>query len=159
MREPGADVSNLLKYFSFKGRANRQHFWMTALLLLVFFVIGAMLTLGMGRLAPFLAILFIPILLAFYVAVLANGARRLHDRDKSAWWLLLFFVLPTILGLPARLASYSDSEGLRAVAGLLALVGLPFSIWAFVEMGCMQGTTGPNKYGDDPLQPPAEVFA
>ena len=40
-----------------------------------------------------------------------------------------------------------------------AVLGLPFSIWGFVVMGCLKGTVGPNKYGDDPLQPLQEVFA
>jgi uncharacterized membrane protein YhaH (DUF805 family) len=34
------------------------------------------------------------------------------------------------------------------------------NIWAFVELGCLKGTAGPNKYGDDPLEPQVqEVFA
>jgi uncharacterized membrane protein YhaH (DUF805 family) len=28
-------------------------------------------------------------------------------------------------------------------------------IWAFVELGCLPGTSGPNQYGPDPLGGPA----
>ena len=43
----------------------------------------------------------IAIILLLYIPLiwigLALGAKRLHDRDKSAWWLLVFYALPTIL--------------------------------------------------------------
>jgi uncharacterized membrane protein YhaH (DUF805 family) len=148
----GLSVANLLRYLSFKGRANRQRYWVTTLLIAVFFIIGMMLTLGMGSIIPPLGWFFGLVLIVFYAAILANCARRLHDRNKSAWWLLLFSVLPTILGLPSRLAGYSGDEGFQAAASALAVLGLPFTIWGFVEMGCLMGTTGPNKYGEDPLQ-------
>jgi uncharacterized membrane protein YhaH (DUF805 family) len=34
---------------------------------------------------------------------------------------------------------------------LFSLASLAISIWAFVELGCLRGTAGPNKYGPDPL--------
>ena len=85
------------------------------------------------------------------LASLANGARRLHDRGTSAWWLLLFMVLPMLLSLPGQLLKYSADEHAQFAGAALALLGLPFSIWGFVVMGCLQGTDGPNKFGADPL--------
>jgi uncharacterized membrane protein YhaH (DUF805 family) len=38
------------------------------------------------------------------------------------------------------------------------LVSLALMIWGFVELGCLRGTVGPNRFGPDPLQrtvPPA----
>ena len=47
----------------------------------------------------------IAILVLLYVPLiwigLALGAKRLHDRDKSAWWLLVFYAMPTILSTAA----------------------------------------------------------
>ena len=36
---------------------------------------------------------------AFYVGC-ANPTKRLHDRNKSAWWLLVFIALPLVLQIP-----------------------------------------------------------
>jgi uncharacterized membrane protein YhaH (DUF805 family) len=40
-----------------------------------------------------LVILYIPLI---WIG-LAIGAKRLHDRDKSAWWLLVFYAAPGFL--------------------------------------------------------------
>lgn len=152
-------MGGLLKYFSFNGRANRQRYWLTGLaifgLLFVSAVLGRLLSL-----APLLGpIVFIALWLALVIAGLANGARRLHDRGKSAWWLLVFLGVPVLFSLPGEILKSDPSEGARSLGALIALLGLPFSIWGFVVMGCLKGTAGPNKYGDDPLQPLQEVFA
>jgi uncharacterized membrane protein YhaH (DUF805 family) len=34
---------------------------------------------------------------------------------------------------------------------VLALAGVALSIWGFVEIGCLRGNAGPNKYGSNPL--------
>ena len=36
-------------------------------------------------------------------------------------------------------------------AGFLMLVATALSLWCLVEMLCLQGTTGPNRFGPDPL--------
>jgi hypothetical protein len=75
---------------------------------------------------------------------LALSIKRLHDRDKSAWWLLLFYGVPSIL--PALgLGNVSTNVFLGSVSAGI-------SIWAFVEIGCLRGTAGPNSYGLDPLR-------
>lgn len=150
-------------YFSFRGRTNRRRYWeMSVVIFMLFFV--AALVVGALAEVPLLGVvgglLFLGVFAAFVLAVLANGARRLHDRGKSAWWLLLFMGLPTLLSLPADLMRYGGGADARAAGGFLALLGLPFSIWGFVVMGCLKGTTGPNKYGEDPLgRPEQEALA
>ena len=32
------------------------------------------------------------------ISGIAVGIKRLHDRDKGGWWLLLFYVVPGLLG-------------------------------------------------------------
>jgi len=154
-------MQRLLPYFSFKGRTNRQPFWITALTIAVFYFLGALVFGVMAR-VPIVGILagliLIVLVIAALVATLANAARRLHDRGKSAWWLLLFQGVPVIFGLlGAAAAAGGAGEG---ASGFFALLSLPISIWAFVELGCLKGTGGPNKYGPDPLAPAMEeVFA
>ncbi len=138
-------ISQLL--FSFRGRLNRQPYWLTsiAILLLIVVLVAVVFTLMDVSLVLLvvLGLLYIPLLwIAF-----ALGAKRLHDRDKSAWWLLLFYILPSIL------SNLSDQAGGLGI--LLLLIGLALSIWAFVELGCLRGTVGPNRFGPDPLQAPS----
>jgi uncharacterized membrane protein YhaH (DUF805 family) len=85
------------------------------------------------------ALLFIP----FLVSSLAVATKRLHDREKSAWWLLVFYLLPALLDGMANLAGDASL--------VFSLASLAVSIWAFVELGCLRGTTGDNQYGPDPL--------
>jgi uncharacterized membrane protein YhaH (DUF805 family) len=152
-------VGGVLKYLSFQGRANRKRYWLTSLSIFGLLFVSALFTAALSVL-PLLGLVVISIWLVLFVASTANGARRLHDRGKSAWWLLLFYAVPMLLTIPAELASYSDDVGFKAAAAFLALIGLPFSIWAFVELGCLKGTAGPNKYGDDPLESQVqEAFA
>jgi hypothetical protein len=84
-------------------------------------------------------------LLALF-AVLAVATKRLHDRDKSAWWLLLFYLVPAIL---QTIAYYTGAVEVRLILGLACLFII---IWYLIELGFLRGTTGPNRYGPDPLQ-------
>jgi hypothetical protein len=47
--------------------------------------------------------------------------KRLHDHDKSGWWMLVYFI--PIIG----------------------------AIWQMIECGLMAGTMGENDFGPDPL--------
>jgi uncharacterized membrane protein YhaH (DUF805 family) len=88
---------------------------------------------------------FFLIVLIVYIPLIVSGVfvgiKRLHDRDKSGWWLLLFYLVPALL------------NEMSNTSMLFSLASLAISIWAFVELGCLRGTAGPNKYGPDPLAP------
>jgi uncharacterized membrane protein YhaH (DUF805 family) len=101
-------------------------------------------------------ILLIAIFVAGSLAALANSARRLHDRGKSAWWLLLFVGVPALLSALGELMSAGGEADAAGPAGLMALISLPFSIWGLVEMGFLKGKAGPNRFGEDPLPAPQE---
>lgn len=131
---------------SFQGRLNRKPYWIGALALMgvsILTVVGLLLLTGGG--AGF-AVIGIVYLLMLWPA-LAIGVKRLHDRDKSAWWLLVFYALPVVLNI-----TVGDGEGMGAAVFGLASLGI--SIWALVEMGFLRGTAGANRYGPDPLAPP-----
>src|SRR5205085_1455124 len=113
-------MSQLL--FAFSGRLNRRPYWLTsiAILLLIVMLVAVVFTLmDMGTgLYVLLGVLYIPLLwIAF-----ALGAKRLHDRDKSAWWLLLLYVLPSILS--------NVSDQTSGLGILLLLISTVVSIWA-----------------------------
>jgi uncharacterized membrane protein YhaH (DUF805 family) len=77
----------------------------------------------------------------------ATTVKRLHDRDKSWWWIFPFFVAPPLLG---RLWGWLDKPTL---ALLVSALSFGLSVWWFVEMLCRRGTRGPNRFGPDPLAP------
>ena len=125
-------------FFGFSGRINRSRFWLTVL---VWFLIGiiavpviliaALAILGFNitngelpdphdtgkfvRMILDYAVLFI-IILACYIAGLVSwfavGVKRLHDRNKSGWWLLFFYAVPNIL---QGIGYWMGNEGLGAV--------------------------------------------
>jgi uncharacterized membrane protein YhaH (DUF805 family) len=153
-------MDNFLKYLSFDGRANRQRYWLTSLAIFGLIILGVVIIGLLSAAFRPLAILALPMLIAVVWASLAVGARRLHDRNKSAWWLLVFQGVPAVfsgLGDAMRLTPGDAGAG---VGALMALIGFGFSVWAFVELGCLRGTAGPNRFGDDPLGVGVqEVFA
>src|SRR5688572_6407702 len=136
-------MSQLL--FSFSGRLNRKPYWLTTLciILVLFVVMILVFAMGGAGLATGdfsgLGVLLIIIVLAYIPLLwigLAISAKRLHDRNKSAWWLVLFYLVPAIL--------QGVGEQLGTAGIILTLAGLGISIWALVEIGFLRGTVGPN---------------
>lgn len=84
----------LKQYFDFSGRARRKEYWMFTLFsVIVAFVLGIVdgltgATLGTEALG-LLGGLYT---LAVLVPSIAVGARRLHDVDRSGWWMLIAFI-------------------------------------------------------------------
>lgn len=83
----------LKNYVGFSGRARRKEYWMFTLfsvivsivLMLIDGAIGSMNEGGFGLLSGLYS-------LAVLLPSLAVSFRRLHDIDKSAWWLLIALV-------------------------------------------------------------------
>jgi uncharacterized membrane protein YhaH (DUF805 family) len=73
--------------------------------------------------------------------------KRLHDRDKSGWWMVPFFAVPGLYNQFAdRLPDSPADLPLGIAAGALYL-------WGFVEMYCLNGSRKTNRFGADPLTP------
>jgi uncharacterized membrane protein YhaH (DUF805 family) len=109
--------------FSFKGRISRKTFW-----IFNFFVFLAGMALGLIT-DPVHDISDISNAHIFFMLWMlwpnmAVQAKRWHDHDKSAAWLLI---------------------------NLVPYVG---PIWALAENAIRPGTTGPNRFGPDPLEEP-----
>jgi uncharacterized membrane protein YhaH (DUF805 family) len=138
-------------FFQFDGRVNRAKFWIAALIFAAINVVLAILGYVMDQSVVFQALnsmLGIVIL----ISSIAVGVKRLHDRNKSGWYLLLFYLVPSMLVVIGVLigAFVEDSTIIATVLGLLAFA---IGVWAFVEMGCLRGTIGVNQYGSDPVAP------
>jgi uncharacterized membrane protein YhaH (DUF805 family) len=79
----------------------------------------------------------------------ATIIKRLHDRGKGGWWIVPFVIAPILLG------KAGEWLGDSWPADLLMLAMIALGLWGFVEMVGLRGTTGPNQFGPDPLQAPA----
>jgi uncharacterized membrane protein YhaH (DUF805 family) len=78
----------------------------------------------------------------------ATTIKRLHDRNKSGWWIVAFLIAPPLLrGFTDRLDEWS------AVAVILSLAAMALTVWGFVELLFIRGTCGPNRFGPDPRAP------
>jgi uncharacterized membrane protein YhaH (DUF805 family) len=152
--------------FSFRGRINRAKYWLAVLLwtvvaMVVFGTMAGMLfkdivalgsepstedavrvilSYGIG-----FVLVFLVVLVPMTVSSFAIGIKRLHDRDQSGWWIVLFYFGPAVASAIGR------SSGSDGVSLALSLVSLGISIWAIVVLGFLRGTRGPNRYGPDPL--------
>jgi uncharacterized membrane protein YhaH (DUF805 family) len=143
--------------FSFRGRLNRANYWLA---MLIFTAAGlalmvAELVVGNGVAFQVLQLI---VNLGAFIAGLAVGIKRLHDRDKSGWWMLFFYVAPVVLALVGAFIGFFGTNAIGLAADSNALLfrvcialALAIGVWAFVEFGCLRGTVGYNRYGPDPL--------
>jgi uncharacterized membrane protein YhaH (DUF805 family) len=148
------DTTNVVRlWFDVEGRINRAKYWLVSLSNLAMFMAGvfAVILTDSSLVARGVLILITIIVVTSECAV---SVKRLHDREMSAGWLLIFFVLPPI---PSILFSLVKSDG-RVLRGdeasgeiVLQLVSYAIYVWAIIELGCLRGTSGANKYGPDPL--------
>jgi len=159
--------------FSFKGRINRAKLWLFFLIVFLVEIAAFALFVGVFGTSALLAagkpatsqlaggvggalfvIVYLVVGIALIVASLALTVKRLHDRDKGAAWLLVFWFLPFVLNVIASGVSHAGSPNpgsMTAVALICAVASVAISIWAFVELYCLRGTIGDNRFGSDPL--------
>jgi uncharacterized membrane protein YhaH (DUF805 family) len=157
------------RYADFSGRSRRQEYWSWVLLqvivgigflVLMMIVGGSVLASGSlsGAASGGIAIMLIGLLelvwaLACLVPNIAVTVRRLHDTNRSGWWILAPLV-PYLVALFSMVGGISSgSGGGMAAAGMIGLLcilaagvlGLVVLVFMFLE-----GTPGPNRFGADP---------
>jgi uncharacterized membrane protein YhaH (DUF805 family) len=161
--------------FKFEGRINRAKFWLAGLIIVCWMIFLVMLLfVPVGYLFGWTQKLHVSLDNIFAVfdpqsyrdvsrsdlgsiivqamvlplvmwVFLATAVKRLHDRDKSGWWIVPFFVLP---GLYKQFEDrLPDSYFLLPVA----LAVFVFMVWGFVEMYFLKGATSTNGFGPNPL--------
>jgi uncharacterized membrane protein YhaH (DUF805 family) len=149
------------KYVDFKGRAPRAEYWWYTLAVIVAAIVVSVVEgiLGLGASVGPYGVLSLILMLALLLPGLGVTVRRLHDTNRSGWWILVAVIPYAILGfMAAGAAASGDLTGL-ATAGLLSLVALVGAIALLVFM-VLPGNQGPNKYGPDPYGADVEqVFA
>lgn len=118
--------------FSVNGRINRATFWLKfAVPVVVIQIVLSILdgVIGTYSVEAGMGVLSGIFTLAVIWPGIAVSVKRLHDRNRSGWFYLLI---------------------------LIPLVG---AIWYLIDVGCLAGTRGPNRFGPDPLGQEAEAEA
>jgi uncharacterized membrane protein YhaH (DUF805 family) len=72
------------KYATFEGRANRSEFWYFYLFYIIILIIGSAVETAVG--IANLSYLFI---IPLWLPQLAVSVRRMHDVDRSGWFILV----------------------------------------------------------------------
>jgi uncharacterized membrane protein YhaH (DUF805 family) len=65
-------------------------------------------------------------------------------------WLLIYVLLPTALVAIAVMSWWGDMRAAFTFKVLSMVAGI-LNILAFLELYCLPGTAGPNRYGADPV--------
>jgi uncharacterized membrane protein YhaH (DUF805 family) len=97
--------SGFSHYVTFSGRAFRSEYWFWALFVAIGMTVTAILDIaifGYSLGASPIKTLFE---LVTFLPSLAVASRRLHDTDRTAWWLLL---LITLIGVIALIVWYCE---------------------------------------------------
>jgi uncharacterized membrane protein YhaH (DUF805 family) len=161
-------------FFSFDGRVSRSQYLLGYLFLsLCAPLIWVVVFYSRRVIGDFSALLFILFAITFAVfgtwTSWALAAKRLHDRDKGAHWLLLFYGVPLVCHWIAGTFNGAGTDLAKAVVRFAmhhklptaslspttyVLLALSFVIagWAFVELGLRGGIAGGNLYGEDPFE-------
>jgi len=117
MHKPNTFYRLAKVFLSKEGRMTRGRYWAIMMpFWLLFWLLFIALDSAVGGAAT--NILFV----VFLIPTFFLSAKRLHDTDKSAWWLAII---------------------------LIPVIG---PIWAFIELGCRKSTVGDNRYGEHPIE-------
>jgi uncharacterized membrane protein YhaH (DUF805 family) len=86
-------IEVLRKYAVFSGRARRKEYWMFFLFNMIIFCVLSVIE-DILRIAPQTngSVLASIYALGILIPGIAVGVRRLHDTNRSGWWLLLALV-------------------------------------------------------------------
>jgi len=136
----------LRRSFQFRGRANRaEYWWFTAFSAAPGVVFSVLEGAGVGPQA-LLSQVDAAISALLLLPSFSAGVRRLHDVDRSGWWigatLPLLLVWLFSVGFAEGYSEYVIWGGLLAMLAYLVLALVWFT---------RPGTPGPNRFGENPL--------
>jgi uncharacterized membrane protein YhaH (DUF805 family) len=133
----------------FDGRIGRRTFW------IAFLAVGlveltchlAAQSLEQDRLSSIIS-------LAFGYPEFALLAKRGHDRNITTWMPAAFYADSALIDFMFVIGA-AGTQG--DPSSLVVLMTIPWVVFAgalLIEFGFRKGTSGPNRFGPDPLSPP-----
>jgi uncharacterized membrane protein YhaH (DUF805 family) len=97
----------LKRYAEFGGRSRRKEYWLFILLYMILSVVATVLDASVFRNMAIngeMGVVSLILSFALIVPLLAVAVRRLHDTDRSGWWILIGLI--PLLGQLALLVFY-----------------------------------------------------
>jgi uncharacterized membrane protein YhaH (DUF805 family) len=186
----GWAIRPLKRYAEFSGRSSRAEFWwfflglFLAYLVFWFLLFGVVASSvgtsqnnpGVGMLGAigFGSVILGLFWLALIIPTIAVQVRRLHDTNRSGWWLGAFYLLYAVyfvlmFGMLGSVMSAAAAGGGAAPtppnSGMfmgIMILGVVMFVYMIVLLVfyCTAGTKGPNRFGEDPYGANVqEVFA
>ena len=123
------------KYLSFSGRASRSEFWFFYLFVLIGYIICFTLIMAVSFKLFWLMGAF---MIGMILPSLGVSVRRLHDVNKSGWFLLL----PVTFNILGRLFERSIGD----ISLVFTIISLGISIYLLV-LYCTDGEKKNNRFG------------
>ena len=90
-------LATLKKYADFNGRARRTEYWLFVLLNSIIAMLLSVVDYLLDS-SGFIGLIFA---LAIFIPSIAVAVRRLHDTNRSGWWMLITFI--PVIGIIALL--------------------------------------------------------
>lgn len=131
---------------SFDGRIGRQTFWIAMAVLFVGQLIGYVIAeqIEGDRLNAIVD-------LAFTYPEFAVAVKRGYDRNLPFWLIGIFFAAGALLDLLVVMNWAGTTDQPSVPALIISVVFTVLGFGLLIELGLRKGTTGPNRYGPDPL--------
>lgn len=82
-------LSVIKNYTGFSGRARRKEYWMFVLINMIICAVLNVIQSVIGMETPYISSIYS---LGVLLPSIAVAIRRLHDTDRSGWWLLLSLI-------------------------------------------------------------------
>lgn len=167
-------LTPLKRYAEFSGRSSRAELWWFMLFMLIMFMVMWFVMVGsIGGLASMASepstgalgalggglIIFVLFSLAIIIPSIAVQVRRLHDTNRSGWWLggyYLLYALYMAMAFSTFMSAATDptaaAEPNMGAFGMTMILGLALFVYMIVLLVfyVLPGTPGPNNYGPDP---------
>jgi uncharacterized membrane protein YhaH (DUF805 family) len=172
----------LKRYVDFSGRSRRMEYWMWqvfklivgCVFLILFLVLfgSAFASFGQtkdpneliaaGAGVVLLSMAYMIFVLAIFIPDIAVTIRRLHDSNRSGWWILgpiiPYFGGLILAGVTAGAGAGMQpgdevGTGLVATGGIIGLVAVLIALvmaLVLIVFMFLDGTPGPNRFGPDP---------
>src|SRR4051812_33121250 len=143
----------LKRYAEFSGRSRRMEYWMFQLFMFLVYIAmlvvmmvaggsalmagGDPTSIAAGRGAGGVVFgLYCLFALAMFIPSLAVSVRRLHDTNRSGWWILAPFAGYVVMLAGAGVTAASPDNpglgGILAIVGVIAVLGLGITLIVFM---------------------------
>lgn len=159
------------KLFSFDGRIRRRDWWLLGIALgvvsfIVQFAIASAMGVSLMAQPPSQTanIISLAIGLVFLWPSLALGIKRGHDRNRPAIIMIVFYALVVLMQVLTLVngpqTGTPEMTPLLMAVGAVGLIVVIYAIYILIDYGFLDGTPGPNRYGESPkaLGGSAEAF-